>query len=373
MVKTMKKRIVTVLLGLAFISTLNIYASDLEDSSRKFVKEELKKIDEVDLNNGELIFDLMGDLEGRSIILKIKDKNKKTIGVFKPSSGSTLHRGEYASFKLASAIDFNAYSPAALRSIDPKNQNRIIELLKGIVFNKDHGKQFKKDIATKERNRKIILEELKQNIKSEQSLDGVYKTWIKNISFYMPLGTIKGLKKHPIYKYLNYKSAKATHEKIIIKQCTKIFKPIGCTNGFAYLDELAKDMSSIVVLDSVMGNADRFPGGNLHFRALNDKNVEIKPEERDFNQIRLLSLDNGAVLKPNDKTGLNTLKGLKISKFVKEHIEKLKDLQKINDSELRKDLGLSPEEFVVLQSNLKDTLEYINSLEKKHGSKIWFN
>jgi hypothetical protein len=363
MVKTMKKT--TILLSLVFIGISIAQASNLEDSSREFVKEELKKIDQVDLNHGELIFDLMGDLEGRSIILKIKDKDKKTIGVFKPSSGSTLHRGEYASFKLASAIDFNAYSPAALKSIDPKNQNRIIQLLESIVFDKNHGEQFKKDIITKERNRKIILEELKQNIKTEQPLDGVYKTWIKNISFYMPLGTIKGLKKHPVYKYLNYKAKKVPHKKTVLKQCTKIFKPTGCTSGFAYLDELTKDMSTIILLDSVIGNADRFPGGNLHFRALNDKDVDTKPEERDFKEIRLLSLDNGAVLKPNDKTGLNTLKTLKISKFVKEHVQKLKNLQNKKDPELRQELGLSPEEFVVFKSNLKETLEYIDSLEKK--------
>jgi hypothetical protein len=330
-------------------------------------------IEKINLNSDDVKFKLMGDLEGRSIILKIKDKNDNTIGVFKPTSGSTLHRGEYASFKLAEMIGLNIYSPATLKSIDPKHQERIITLLENTVLNKkNHDKKFEKDIITKKKNKKIILEELKQNIEKKQNLEGVYKPWLKNISFYMPLGTIKGLKKHEVYKYLNYKSPKAPHKKISLKQCTKIFKPKGCTIGYAYLDELSKDMSSIVLLDSIMGNKDRFPGGNLHIQAKNNDAVKIKPKERDFKELRLLSLDNGAVLQAKDKTGLKTLKDLKISKFVKSYVDKLKDIQKTKDSELRNKLGLNPEEFTVFKTNLKETLDYIDSLEKKHGPKIWF-
>ncbi len=370
-----KKAIVILLTNLALIttSTAGDLSSNIETISYNFIQAKIKNIDSTDLNNSKLIFRLMGDLEGRSIILKIKNKDKKTIGVFKPSSGSTLHRGEYASFKLACLLGFNVYAPSGLKSIDTKNQKRIVQLLESVVFNKDHGKKFKKDIEKKEKNRKIILEELKQNIKTDQALEGVYKPWFKNISFYVPLGTIKGLKKHAIYKYLNYKAKQPPHKKINLKQCTKIFKPVGCTNGYAYIDNLSKDISSIIVLDSIMGNNDRFPGGNLHFRALNNKEVVKKPKDIDFKEVRLFSLDNGAVLRPKDKTAFKILKNLKISRFVKKHIDKLKELQKTKDTELKKDLGLNPEEFNIFKSNLSRTLAYINSLEKKHGSSIWFN
>ncbi len=226
-------------------------------------------------------------------------------------------------------------------------------------------------MSKKEENRKVIIEEIKRNVETEKNIDGVLKPWVDNLMFYKPLGSKKGFKLSRIYQYLKAPGPQPPHSAFILSQCTEIFEPKGCVDGWTYKDQVAQDISSILVLDAVLGNSDRFAGGNLHFTSV-DGDIEVKKGLRIFKNARLFSLDNGAVLRPNDRTGLDTLKELGVTRFVKTHIEKLQTLKETDDAKLRKDLGIGPEEFEIFKTNLALTLVYIDELKTKYKEKVWF-
>ncbi|MEI6092376.1 MAG: hypothetical protein WCQ47_01685 [bacterium] len=317
------------------------------------------------LNSDNVSLSLMGSLEGRSIILKVKDKDGKNIGVFKPSSGSTLCHGEYASYKLAQMVGLDIYPKTSLEYLNIKTQKKVVSLLKKTNF---------KDVSErKEENRKIILEELNRNIQTNTKLEGAFKPWYINFQFYKGLGTKIGVSSHKIYKYLHADQPQLQKNKVLkLEQCTQMLEPKGCTIGYVFADDLAKDFSSMLLIDAVMGNNDRFPGGNVHFKAVPGSEVIQKPGKLFFKSARLFSLDNGAVLKPADKTALNILKEFKVSRFVKTYVEKLYEIDKMDNATLRKELSLSPEEFEIFKQNLKDLLQYIDALKKQYKQKIWF-
>jgi len=289
------------------------------------------------INSSDVSLSLMGDLDGRSIIIKVKDQQGNKLGVFKPTSGSTLYRGEYASYMLSVIVgEKELYSETAIECMSVDTQKKVRKLIADAQFS----------TIVKEENRLTILQEITRNIEKKEELCGSYKPWINNMQFYYDMGTLSNLKKHSVFKYMLASGPQPKHTKFIIKQCTQLVEPKGCLQGTGYVDEMAKDMSTIMLLDAVMDNRDRFPGGNVHFVVNNG-------------QARLFSLDNGAVLKPEDTTGLDTLKKIGTLKFKKSVAQKLKVLKEMNKEQAKAQLKLSPEEYEIFSSNLEKTLEYV--------------
>jgi len=314
----------------------------------------------IDLNSDQIGLSLMGDLEGRSIILKVKDNAGKTIATFKPTSGSTFYRGEFASFRLAEFVGLGAlYPQTEIAYLTPKTQNKVKALLENVKYDKDYGDKHQGQMTRKEENRVIILEEMNRNIETNKNMNGALKLWITDIQFYKPLGSKIGFRLHPVYKYIKASGPQPPHKMYTVKQCTQLLEPKGCMSGIAYLDQLTKDMSSIMLLDAVIGNGDRFPGGNVHFK-LTGKAA------------RLFSLDNGAVLRPGDTTSLDTLKEFGISRFVKQYVDKLRALKDMSTPAVMELLGLAPEDYEIFKVNLNNTLKYVDELQKKFGNEIWF-
>jgi virulence-associated protein VapD len=347
---------------------INLYP--IEKISQKDIEEKIKKLESIDINSDEYLLSLMDDLEGTSIIIKIKDKNKNNIAVFKTNTGSTNYRGEFASFKLANLVGFNIYSPTIISYLNSNSLKKIKDILESTKFEKFYGEKHKLHMKRKEENRKIFIQELNNYIEKDEKLYGALKSWLNNISFYVPLGSYKAFKKHEAYKYLSLKAPQPPRKKINLKQCTKLFEPYACTTGTLYLDDLAKDLSSMLVMDEVLSNRDRFPGGNIHFRSLTEDIIKKENKDIEYPVARILSLDNGAVL--GNESDLKILKE-NVSRFNKNHILKLRDILNNKDLEnQQKELYLNDEEFKIFRTNLKKTLEYIDSLEQKYKEKIWF-
>jgi len=303
-----------------------------------------------DINSDTVELSLMGNLEGRSIIVKVSDLKGNKLGVFKPTSGSTLYRGEYASYMLGVITGTKElYPETTIECMNVDTQKKIRKLIADAQFS----------TIVKEENRLTILQEITRNIEKKEPLCGAYKPWINNMQFYYDMGTLENLKKHPIFKYMLATGPQPKHKKFLIKQCTQLVEPKGCLQGNGYVDEMAKDMNTILLIDAVMDNRDRFPGGNLHFIVING-------------HARLFSLDNGAVLKPLDMTGFDTLKKLGVSRFKKNVIKKLRELNNTSKQEIIDLLKITPEEYEIFKTNLEKTLEYIEILEAKYKKNLYF-
>ncbi|MFH1223288.1 MAG: hypothetical protein V1647_02970 [Pseudomonadota bacterium] len=302
----------------------------------------------VDINSAKL--GLMGELQGRSIIIKVMDDKGKKVAVFKPTSGSTFYKGEFTAYKLAEFVGIGElYPPTVIVFMTPSTQAKVKTMLDAVAYS----------VPKKEENRKILLEEINRNIETGKDLYGALKTWITDIQFYKPLGSKQGFKLHPVYKYIKVTSPRAPHKPYTIEQCTQLIEPKGCMSGTGYLDQMTRDMSSIMLLDAVIGNSDRFPGGNLHFKVTGKT-------------ARLFSLDNGAVLKPNDFIGFEMLDEFGVSRFVKKHVDKLRQLKTMPKENVMKLLGFAPEDYEIFIINLNKTLEYIDDLKESYRNKVWF-
>ena len=204
-----------------------------------------------------------------------------------------------------------------------------------------------------------MLQEVTRNIEKKEPLCGAYKPWINDMQFYYDMGTLENLRKHSVFKYMQATGPQPKHKKFLIKQCTQLVEPKGCLQGDGYIDEMAKDMSSIMLIDAAMGDRDRFPGGNVHFRVING-------------HARLFSLDNGAVLKPQDSTGLDTLKRSGVSRFQKSVVIKLQEFNTASKQEIMDKLKITPEEYEIFKSDLEQTLAYIKTLEAKYKKNLYF-
>ena len=325
-----------------------------------------------DINSNDVKLSLMGDLEGRSMIIKVKDKQGNKLGVFKPNSGSTLYRGEYASYKLAVMTGLkDLYPETEIQCMSIETQKKVKDLIANISFEKDYGETHEGHMTRKEENRKILLQEIDRNIEKKEPLCGAFKKWINNLQFYYSLGTLQNLVSHPIIKLMQATGPQPLHKKFTIKQCTELFDPKGCYFGDGYIDEMAKDMSSIMLLDAVLGNSDRFPGGNVHFRSLKG-NMRKVGNKFYFGRSRLFSLDNGAVLRPKDSTALDDLEATEVTRFQKPVVEALRKIKEQSKDQNLTELKLSPEEYQIFISNLERTLKYIDTLEAKYKKAIWF-
>jgi hypothetical protein len=357
------------MIALIFSLLISLNSNVLENISKKDIEKKLKALKKIDINSDKVNFSLMGDLEGTSIILKVRDRvSGNKLAVFKPASGSTNYRAEIAAFRLSKYLDFYVYPPSIKASLNVETLKKVKNIIENKKFKKVYGKH-NKAIEAKIKNQKEILKKINELIKNKKPLVGALKTWIYNLQFCTELGTLKALKKHKVYKYLSLKGPKIPKKEIIkLKQCSKLFKPHGCVIGYVYLDELAKDLSSIILLDAILSNRDRFPGGNVHFRSVT-KDVKIKEKEKIFPIARLFSLDNGAMLK-----NVSNLKNLKynVSRFNKNHIEKLKELKTKEDKEIKKILFINDEELKIFKKNLENTISYIKELNKKYKNKIYF-
>jgi len=350
---------------------INIFSIDIEAESKRKLEQEIKLIDSFDINDKDNIYSLLNDLEGTSIIVKIKDKNKKNIGVFKTDSGNNIAQGEFAMFKLSYLINFNIYPASKLLTLNIASLKKVKALLEEVKFEKFYGKKHIPHMKAKEKNRKTMINNIDNLIKENKPLNGVFKAWVNNLQFYLALGTINNFKKHKIFKYMNIDSKILPNDPFIIEQCTKLLKPLGCTYGNTFLNQLAKDMSTILVIDSIFNNRDRFPGGNLHFYSIDDK-ITVKDEKtRTYLNARLFSLDNGAVLKDTKYSNTKILEDLNISKFVQAHINALLKLR--NNKDLQNILQLDNQHFEILINNYDNTLKYIKNLEQIHNNKVWFN
>jgi hypothetical protein len=97
--------------------------------------------------------------------------------------------------------------------------------------------------------------------------------------------------------------------------------------GNTTLPAAARDFSSMMVVDTLIGNEDRFPGGNTFFRSVTTTHHE-DGNTVNFDQARLYSLDNEAAFKGRGPASTFSAKDLKdrVFRFERQLIDKLRTL-----------------------------------------------
>ena len=98
-------------------------------------------------------------------------------------------------------------------------------------------------------------------------------------------------------------------------------------SGESNLLAAARDFSNMMVVDTLIGNEDRFPGGNMFFRSV-DTSHRVVNDSVIFDNVRLFSLDNEAAFKGATPATTHAARDLAdhVSRFDAEMIGKLRAL-----------------------------------------------
>ncbi len=183
----------------------------------------------------------------------------------KCSSGNTNHRGAVITYRLGQALGFRVYPIAVYRDIDQQvGDLRISEqcaLKEWVTVFTQYYWTRETFTTTKSRDKRRLAAALRCEEPKPQSSESFR-----------------------FYAYSSYGNPAITDNERT--------RYVGVTN----LAQAAQDFSNMMVVDTLIGNEDRFPGGNLFFRS-ESKAYETSDGAIIFDRARLFSLDNEAAFK----------------------------------------------------------------------------
>ena len=357
-----------------------IFGQGMVDEEIYFAAEE-KLLLQFDINDPGNKLSLLDDLEGTSMILKVKNPAGRTIGVFKPTSGNTSHVSEIVAYRLCRRLKLPVCAPTIHKTLSLETIDRFTELMEQHEFKSEKGSRHKGHYLAKERFRKALLEKLD----ATQSLPGAFKSWISPLILYEGLGRISSARKHPVHEFLSYDGPIVSDEAFELSQCTQIYKPHGCYRAEIKLRALAEQFTGVLVVDALIGNNDRFSGGNMHLFSLEGRYVQESEGRYLLPSPSLLMLDNGSGFMRNPQGGLNVLtRKLKITRFARRQFDGL--FQLWNDfrhdrKRVMAELGLidsyehagktfKPAD--VFEKNLERLTLYLHKISSEYGEASWF-
>jgi hypothetical protein len=171
----------------------------------------------------------------------------------------------------------------------------------------------------------------------ENGYHAAIKPWLSAFIFTGQYGERDRLSNSDIIPFLQADNNQPSDELITIQQLTRLYSPNGTYRGQIPSWQLAEDLSNILLMDALMGQHDRFAGANLHFMSV-DGHLEENGERRnmpifEMGQVRLLALDNGAALRSRHGSGLDDLRGARISgtrieRFERSTVERLRGVSR---------------------------------------------
>lgn len=356
-------------------------AVELEElDEAAYFKAVERELLEFDINDPENILSLMGDLEGSSMIIKVKDPDGETVGVFKPTSGNTSHISELVAYRLCRRLDLPVCAPALHKTLTRETLRRFAGLLESKRFNAPAGSRHAKHYEAKERFRQGMLRRLRQ----ADSLPGAFKSWVFPLVLYEGLGRLGSVMEHPLFEYLHHDAPRPGEKAFELRQCTRIYQPAGCYRAPIPYSELLEQFTGILIVDALIGNNDRFSGGNVHMFSLEGRTIKEGKDRYRLPSPSLLMLDNGAGFMRYPSGALDVLRrDLRITRFPRKQYTGLKNLWQdynADRSRVMKELGLV-EKFrhggrtygpaKVFKRNLRRLIRYLNSLDKEYGRNAW--
>lgn len=339
----------------------------------------------IDLEGDGTLFRAMGEMEGTSMIIKVKRADtEENIGVIKTSSSNTRTWAEVYAHRLSTYLGFGDLVPdVAHVELGVGALEKIIAVLEGTRFADD----------AKERRRQRVLREVRAAQHEGTVFVGAMKPWLSAFMFHGGLGQRDSLAAHPVMQTLRARGDQPTDEPVELRQFTRLYEPRGTYIGELTMAQLASDLSSIMLMDALMAQNDRFPGANLHFIST-EGTREDSGERRGYpifslGAVRLLALDNGAALRSENGSGLSdlagsTTSGTRVERFDRHAVERLRALARrwtargcdeppFDDEVAAIDayFGLDAERGAIARRLLERVLDYVDGLEQRHGDAIY--
>lgn len=229
----------------------------------------------LDLDDSELTFDGLGGTTATNWSVK---RNGNRVADLKCTERNTNHLGAVITYRLGQALDFNIYPVAVFVDV-----NRTI-----------NGKMVNEQCALKE-----WASVLTQYYWTRQTFTETDSEAKQRLAAALQCDQPKPLADD----VFNYSARSAFGNP----------KPAGAGrvrySGQTTLPDAARDFSNMMVVDALIGNEDRFPGGNIFFRSVTTRFIEKDGRYR-FDDVRLYSLDNEAAFKGRGPLSTHAAKDL---------------------------------------------------------------
>ncbi len=230
----------------------------------------------LDLDDADLAFKRLGGTTASNWSVTMSGKR---LADLKCTEGNTNHKGAVVAYRLGRALDFNIYPVAVYRDV-----NRQVA-----------GRRVDEQCALKE--------------------------WASVLTQYYwtrdTFANTDSRDKQNLSAALQCRQAKPTADDPFVYFARSAYghpKPDGAGrvrySGTASLLDAARDFSNMMVIDVLIGNEDRFPGGNLFFRSVTTSYTEEDGQFR-FADARVYSLDNEASFKGRGPSSTHAARDLK--------------------------------------------------------------
>lgn len=343
-------RVIIVLLVILFS-----FSFTLEAFENTEVEKHLK---DIDLKSNQYGFKKLDGSNSNNWAIKHQGK---TIANLKCSGKNTFHPAGRIIYQLGKLLDLNYYPVAIPYKVERKILFHYLKdgkILEGVKFIKDECilKEWVNVYAPyywiidKKSGKNSFLSSSKSKLRLVEALN--CKSDSMNMDHYFYSFSSRG--------FLNKRNAE---DRIYYLGKTSLY-------------EAARDFSNILVMDAIIGNEDRFPGGNLHFRSRSNS-YSTKSKKIFLKEPGLFSLDNESSFRGDDHKALLILEEY-VSKFDHSLITKLKDLKTRlksvdTNTELPSDLKFlnyktwitnKPVLNVIVQ-NIQSVLDVVKKAEKK--------
>ncbi len=247
----------------------------------------------LDLDDADLEFERLGGTTATNWSVK---KDGQTVADLKCTSGNTNHHGAVIAYRLGRELGFNIYPVAVYLDID-------------LAID---GRRFKEQCALKEWS--TVFTQYYWTRETFTNTDSRAKREL--------IGALKCGHSKPeendafeFYAKSAYGDPKIPGERRVEYR------------GDTRLLNAAKDFSNMMVIDTLIGNEDRFPGGNTFFRSVTTNADEFQGGFK-FENVRIFSLDNEAAFKGRGPASTHSARDLtqQVSRFDDDMIAKLRRL-----------------------------------------------
>lgn len=260
----------------------------------------------------------------------------------KCSSGNTNHHGAVVAYRLGRALDFNIYPVAVYRDVNRTIDGRRVQTQCALkawssIFTQYYWTRDTFDDTDSLQKRKLIKALRCESPQPDAADSFVYEAR----SAYGNPG-IRGMRRVPY-------------------------------SGITTLLQATRDFSNMMVIDTLIGNEDRFPGGNMFFRSVNHA-YEQQDGKITYDNVRLYSLDNEAAFKGASPSGTHAAHDLQkhVSRF---DAELLAALQRIaaDDAELGEIADGDAGRMAFLRSGLQTVVAQYQRSHERCGDDAEFS
>lgn len=248
---------------------------------------------DVDLDGENLEFKRLGGTTATNWAVR---KDGATIADLKCTSGNTDHHGAVIAYRLGRELGFNVYPVAVYRQVDRRITDMMVD----------------QQCALKEWDTVFT-----QYYWTRETFDDTDSRAKRNL-----IDALRCENPRPKADDVFEFSARSAYGNP---------KPAGARRvpyrGDSSLMQASRDFSNMMVIDTLIGNEDRFPGGNTFFRSVTTSYVH-DGDQVIFENVRLFSLDNEAAFKTDSAASTHAARDLKkhVSRFDGEMVAKLRRL-----------------------------------------------